>query len=85
MGISSRNVRVGITAFLASDDFESAIRRAVAIGGDSDTLACITGSIAEAYYKAIPEYMFVKAMSLLPDRFKNVLEKMKEKGNYTIW
>lgn len=74
-----------ITAFLASDDFESAIRRAVAIGGDSDTLACITGSIAEAYYKAIPEYMFVKAMSLLPDRFKNVLEKMKEKGNYTIW
>ena len=69
-----------IVAFLVSDDFESAIRRAISIGGDSDTLACITGSIAEAYYKSIPEYMVEKAMSLLPERFIKVLESMKERG-----
>ena len=74
-----------IVSFWASDDFESAIRRAVSIGGDSDTLACITGSIAEAYYKDIPEYMVSKAMSLLPVRFREVLDMMGEKGYYSIW
>ena len=66
-----------IISFLASDDFESAIRRAISIGGDSDTLACITGSIAEAYYKDIPEYMVDKAVSLLPERFKRVLARYR--------
>ena len=36
-------------------DFESAVRLAVSLGGDSDTLACITGGLAEAYYKEIPK------------------------------
>ena len=45
-----------ITAFLESDDFEHAIRLAVSLGGDSDTLAAITGSIAEAYH-GIPASM----------------------------
>ena len=58
---------------------------AISIGGDSDTLACITGSIAEAYYKNIPEYMVSKAMSLLPVRFRKVLGMMGEKGYYSIW
>lgn len=44
-----------IIAFLDSWDFESAIRLAVSLGGDSDTLTCITGGIAEAFYKEIPE------------------------------
>ena len=74
-----------IVSFLASDDFESAIRSAISIGGDSDTLACITGSIAEAYYKDIPDYMVSKAKSLLPVRFKKVLEMMGERGYYSIW
>ena len=38
------------SAFLESHDFESALRLAISIGGDSDTLAAITGGIAEAYY-----------------------------------
>lgn len=74
-----------IISFLSSDDFESAIRRAVSIGGDSDTLACITGSIAEAYYKDIPEYMLSKAMSMLPVRFRKVLKMMGERGYYPVW
>lgn len=44
-----------IIAFLDSTDFEDAIRKAVSLGGDSDTLACITGGIAEAYYKGLPQ------------------------------
>jgi ADP-ribosylglycohydrolase len=55
-----------IIAFLESDDYESAIRLAISIGGDSDTVACITGGIAEAFYKEIPEWMVEKALSLLP-------------------
>jgi len=54
-----------IEAFLESADFEDAIRNAISIGGDSDTLAAITGGIAEAYY-GIPEALAVKALSYLP-------------------
>lgn len=43
-----------IIAFLESEDFEDAIRNAISLGGDSDTLACITGSIAEAFYRGVP-------------------------------
>ena len=72
-----------IIAFLASEDFESAIRRAISLGGDSDTLACITGSIAEAYYRDIPEYMVSKAMSLIPGKFKELLRRLGE-GDYAV-
>ena len=52
----------------AAIDFETAIRLAVSLGGDSDTLACITGGLAEAYYQEIPEefvvYAFIWAYSL---------------------
>ena len=44
------SVPQAIVAFLASIDFEDAIRNAISLGGDSDTLACMCGSIAEAYY-----------------------------------
>jgi len=44
-----------INAFLDTDTFVDSIRMAISIGGDTDTLACITGSIAEAYYGTIPK------------------------------
>lgn len=62
-----------IIAFLESTDFESAIRLAVSLGGDSDTLACITGGIAEAFYKEIPAAIRDEAMRRLPENFKNLL------------
>lgn len=46
-----RTVPEAIIAFLESTSFEDAVRNAISLGGDSDTLACITGSIAEAYYE----------------------------------
>ena len=53
--IGSIYVPEAIIAFLDSRDWEDAIRNAVSLGGDADTLACITGSIAEAFYKELPE------------------------------
>ncbi|NEN74856.1 ADP-ribosylglycohydrolase [Pelistega sp. NLN82] len=65
-----------IVAFLESDDFEHAIRLAVSLGGDSDTLAAITGSIAEAYYQQIPEEIEDKIRAMLPQPFLVVLDNM---------
>lgn len=48
------SVPQAIIAFLCSKDYESAIRNAVSLGGDADTMACIAGGIAEAYYGSIP-------------------------------
>lgn len=52
---ASYSVPPAIISFLESDDYESAVRNAVSIGGDADTQACIAGGIAEAYYHKIPE------------------------------
>ena len=61
-----------IIAFLESRDFEDAIRNAISLGGDSDTLAAITGSIAEAAY-GIPDWIKDKAFSYLDDPLKDVV------------
>ncbi len=64
-----------IVAFLDSTDFENAIKLAVSIGGDSDTIAAICGGIAEAYY-GIPEQLKIKATNMLPVEFRKVIAKM---------
>jgi ADP-ribosylglycohydrolase len=66
-----------IVCFLESSDFESAIRLAVSIGGDSDTIAAITGSIAEAYY-GIPQNVKVQALKYLPEDIKKVLSNFNQ-------
>lgn len=60
-----------ITAFLESKDFEDAIRNAISLGGDSDTLAAITGSIAEGAYE-VPLDIREKASSILDEPLLNV-------------
>lgn len=67
-----------IEAFLESHDFESAIRLAISLGGDSDTIANITGGMAEAYY-GVPDYMAETAMSLLPSQMADVVRQMYDK------
>jgi len=54
-----------IIAFLDSDSYEDAVRNAVSLGGDSDTLACITGGMAEAYYGEVPDGIRKKIKALL--------------------
>ena len=51
---TSYSVPPAITAFLESRDYEDAVRLAVSLGGDADTMACIAGGIAQAYYRHIP-------------------------------
>lgn len=67
-----------IVAFLDSWDFESAVRLAVSLGGDSDTLACITGGIAQAYYKEIPESIITEMRNRLPKQFWTVMEQLEK-------
>ena len=55
-----------IIAFLDSNSYEDAIRNAVSLGGDSDTLACITGGIAEAFYGAVPAGIRARVRECLP-------------------
>ncbi len=71
------SVPPAIIAFLESTDFEDAIRNAISLGGDSDTIAAITGSIAQAAY-GIPDWIREKAISYLDDPLKDVLHRWDE-------
>jgi type I restriction enzyme M protein len=59
-----------IVAFLESTGFEDAIRNAISIGGDSDTIAAITGGIAEAKY-GIPDRVEIQSINLSSGRYEN--------------
>ena len=61
-------------AFLESTDFEDAIRNAVSLGGDTDTIACITGSIAEAFY-GVPDAIAAEGKKRLPEEMLDVLTR----------
>ncbi|NLG30463.1 MAG: ADP-ribosylglycohydrolase family protein, partial [Clostridiaceae bacterium] len=63
-----------IIAFLESTDFEDAIRNAISLGGDSDTLAAITGSIAEAAY-GIPDWIKDKALGYLDEPLRGAYDR----------
>lgn len=69
----SESVPQAIYSFLISEDFEDSIRKAIYIGGDSDTLACISGSIAEAFYQKIPSHLIQKAKDKLDSHQKQVI------------
>lgn len=64
-----------LVAFLDSESYEDAVRNAVSLGGDSDTLACITGGIAEAFYHDIPGDVLAKVKELLTPDLWAVTEK----------
>lgn len=63
-----------IIAFLESEDFEHAIRLAISLGGDSDTLACITGGIAQAYYGKIPNHIITEVRNILPAELLEIVD-----------
>ena len=73
-----------VIAFLESADYEDAIRLAVSLGGDSDTLACITGGIAEAYYGGVTPSLAAKALSLLPDELLRVIAQFSAKYRFKL-
>jgi ADP-ribosylglycohydrolase len=61
-----------VIAFLESTGYEDAVRKAISLGGDADTLGCITGAIAEAHY-GVPADIADKTMSALDDRLRRVV------------
>jgi ADP-ribosylglycohydrolase len=69
------SVPQAIIAFLESDTFEDAVRKAVSLGGDSDTLACMAGGIAQAYYRAIPDYIIKEVKNRLDRELLKVVEQ----------
>ena len=71
------SVPEAIIAFLESNSFEDAIRCAISIGGDSDTIADITGAIAEAAYNGVPENIKNKSLCILDDDLKKVIYRFQ--------
>lgn len=72
------SVPESIIAFLESEDYESAIRMAVAYGGDADTQAAITGGIAAAYYGSIPDHILTECLNRLSLDMKEVIAKFNQ-------
>lgn len=68
------SVPEAIIAFLESTDFEDTVRKAVSIGGDADTIACIAGSIAEAYYGLTPT-LEEECLNRIPNKMKDVIKR----------
>lgn len=64
-------------SFLESTSFTDAIRNAVSLGGDADTLTCITGSMAEAFYGEVPEAIADRVWDLLPEHLKTIIVQFK--------
>ena len=73
------SVPESIIAFLESDDYEGAVRNAVSLGGDSDTMACIAGGIAEAFYGGVPEEIKREALARLGPHLRGIVEKFAER------
>ena len=78
-----QTVPEAITAFLEGKDFEDVIRTAVSLGGDCDTLTCIAGSIAEAFY-GVPDVLKSECKARLPEEMLAVLERFDQVRDKTV-
>lgn len=67
-------VLTAASCFLSSQNFEDAIRKAILVGGDSDTIGAVTGAFAEAYY-GVPELIKKQALARLPDEMLDVIRQ----------
>lgn len=73
------SVPESIIAFLESRDVEDAIRKAISLGGDADTMACIAGVIAQAFYKTIPSDIVIQTRDRLPQSYLDVLDAFNKR------
>jgi len=73
------SVPEAIVAFLDSESYEDAVRNAVSLGGDSDTLACIAGGIAEAFYGSVPQEIRTRVQECLTPDLWGVTEEFCRK------
>jgi len=73
------SVPESLIAFLESTDYESTVRNAVSLGGDADTMACIAGGIAQAFYGGVPEQIAREVRARLPEGFLGVLDRFESR------
>jgi ADP-ribosylglycohydrolase len=71
------SVPQSIIAFLESRSYEDAVRKAISLGGDADTMACIAGSIAEAFYGGVPDEISQQALALLDSPLLEVVNAFR--------
>ena len=72
------SVPESIIAFLESSDYESAVRLAVSLGGDADTMGAIAGGIAAAFYGEIPDDIYAQIWSRVPDDLQQTVMRLNE-------
>jgi ADP-ribosylglycohydrolase len=72
-------VPASLISFFESRDYEDAVRKAISLGGDADTLACITGAVAEAYYRGVPPHIAGPVLEALDDRLRGVVTRFCER------
>lgn len=75
-----KSVPQAIYCFLEANSFEDSIRKAISIGGDSDTIAAICGSISEAYY-GVPEKLKTESLAYLPPKYKMIVTEFYDRLN----
>ncbi|MHA1727672.1 MAG: ADP-ribosylglycohydrolase family protein [Promethearchaeota archaeon] len=75
------SVPQAIRAFLESDNYEHSIRLALSLGGDSDTIGCMNGGIAQAYYGGVPEEIKESAFTYLDNKLMKIVKEFCEKFN----
>src|SRR5215471_3467447 len=77
-------VPAALMAFFESRDYEDAVRKAISLGGDADTLACIAGAVAEAHYGGVPSHIAVPAMAMLDDRLRHIVVRFCRRYGLTM-
>ena len=73
------SVPESIVAFLDSSSWEDAVKKSISLGGDADTMACITGGIAQAFYKKIPDNIAKDVRNRLSPDLREVLDSFNQK------
>ena len=73
------SVPEAMIAFLESKNYEDAVRKGISLGGDSDTIACIAGGIAQSFYQEIPTEIISNTRKRLPKEFLTVIDEFNLK------
>jgi ADP-ribosylglycohydrolase len=73
------SVPQSMIAFLNAENYEDAVRNAISLGGDADTMACIAGGIAEAFFGGVPAEIEARTLAALDDRLRSVLNSFRDR------
>lgn len=73
------SVPESMLAFFESHDFEDAVRNAISLGGDTDTMGCIAGGIAQAFYKKVPSAIITEINQRLPEEFLVIIDEFNRR------